>query len=155
MSTATGPSVMEIPTSPRQSRGMRMATTLRSPPQVAQDKRRTQNSWARYANSTGEPLRSQVNVPAEAVDQRSPAAAHNEVQSATSDRGRECQCHEEQRQLRYRSSGLRASEHDQDVRRYRRGQSQFLDRNRQRIAKKLYLANVLSTLFSLVTSPLS
>jgi hypothetical protein len=57
--------------------------------------------------------------------------------------------------LRYRSSGLRASEHDQDVRRYRRGQSQFLDRNRQRIAKKLYLANVLSTLFSLVTSPLS
>ena len=58
----------------------------------------------------------------------SPPARRN----PTSDRGRECQYHEEQRQLRYRSSVLRASEHDQDVRRYRRGQSEFLDRNRQK-----------------------
>src|SRR5215217_274513 len=44
-----------MPTSPRQSRGLKMATTPRYLPQVSQPKRRMQNSRARYANSTYTP----------------------------------------------------------------------------------------------------
>src|SRR5215217_1670543 len=44
-----------MPTSPRQSRGLKMATTPRYLAQVSQPKRRMQNSRARYANSTYTP----------------------------------------------------------------------------------------------------